>query len=269
MICNTHEKARKAVTDCMELSVFGDSGSTIVIEEFLQGQEVSIHALTDSKTIVPLESAMDHKAAFDNDKGPNTGGMGSISPAPAANPRTMKQTESQVLLQAIHGLLREGRQYQGVLYAGLMVTPLGPRLLEFNARFGDPETQPLMLRMKSDIVPFLAATARGDLAGLDAGPSWDPRPAACVVAVADDYPGAYNKGQHISGLDQVPESDELMVFHAGTQRRPDGQFYTNGGRVFGVTALGSTVQTAVKRCYEVLGTLSFQGMRYRKDIGRR
>jgi phosphoribosylamine--glycine ligase len=269
LICDTFEAARKAVSDCLEGRVFGEAGSAVVIEEFLQGEEVSMLALTDGQTIVPLESARDHKQAFDGDKGPNTGGMGAVSPAPAANPRTVKQVESQVMVQAIHALAQEGRPYQGVLYAGLMITPLGPRLLEFNCRFGDPETQPLMLRLKSDLLPFLEAAARGTLGTLSCGPDWDPRPAACVVAVADDYPRSYQKGQRIHGLDDIVEDQELVVFHSGTERRLDGAVHTNGGRVLSVTAIGKTLRTALDRCYETLGRIRFQGMRCRQDIGKR
>ena len=269
MICENHDEARNAVSACLDKGSFGDSGATIVIEEFLTGQEVSILALSDGSTIVPLESAKDHKARFEGDKGPNTGGMGAISPAPAANPRTLKQTESQVLVQGIHALGQEGRRYKGILYAGIMVTPLGPRLLEFNCRFGDPETQPLMMRMKSDLVPFLVASARGDLGQLRAGPDWDPRPAACVVAVADGYPGPYEKGQRIEGIYEFEGNDDVMIFHAGTERRVDGNCYTAGGRVFAVTALGKTTRDALSVCYDVLGRVGFPGMGYRKDIGKR
>lgn len=269
MICHNHEEARQAVAACLDEGNFGDSGQTIVIEEFLTGQEVSVLALSDGSTIVPLESAKDHKARFEGDKGPNTGGMGAISPAPAANPRTLKQTESQILVQGIHALGQEGRRYKGILYAGIMVTALGPRLLEFNARFGDPETQPLMMRLRSDLVPYLMASARGDLAQMRSGPQWDPRPAACVVAVADGYPGSYEKGQKIDGIYEFEGREDLMIFHAGTERRVDGHCYTAGGRVFAVTAMGNTQKDALSLCYDVLGKVRFPGMGYRKDIGKR
>ncbi|MAE77289.1 MAG: phosphoribosylamine--glycine ligase [Planctomycetes bacterium] len=268
MICEDYDEARKAVADCLEGGAFGGAGETVVIEEFLQGDEVSMLALTDGRTIVPLESARDHKAAFDGNLGPNTGGMGAISPAPAANPRTLKQVESQILVQAVHGLVQEGRQYQGVLYAGLMVTPLGPRVLEYNCRFGDPETQPLVMRMKSDLVPLLDATARGQLMDLSSGPEWDSRPSACVVAVADDYPKEYRKGHRITGLEDCGQDDDLVVFHSGTERRPDGIFYSAGGRVLSVTAVGKTVKAAVERCYEALDIIQFSGIRFRTDIGK-
>ncbi len=268
-ICADYEEARKAVTECLDGNAFGVAGHRVVIEEFLEGKEISILAFTDGRTLMPLESAKDHKARFEKNKGPNTGGMGAISPAPAANPRTLKQAESQILVQSIHALAQEGRPYNGVLYAGLMVTSFGSRLLEFNARFGDPETQPLMLRMESDIVPFLQACAAGELDQLEAGPAWDPRPAACVVAVSEGYPGPYKKGVLIKGLEDLEESDEFMVFHSGTERRLDGHYYTSGGRVLCVTAKAKTMNDALARCYKALESIEFQGMGFRTDIGAR
>lgn len=269
MICKDYESARAAVAGCLESGSFGDAGAQIVIEEFLEGEEVSMLAICDGRTIVPLESAKDHKRSLEGDKGPNTGGMGAISPAPAANPRTVKHVESQVLIQAMHAMVQEGRPYRGVLYAGLMVTPLGPRVLEFNARFGDPEAQPLLMRFESDLVPFLVAAAKGELENLTEGPVWDARPAACVVAVSGGYPGEYKTGHVIEGLDDVEEDDDLVVFHSGTARRPDGSIVTAGGRVLSVTARAKTVRGALDRCYGALEKISFSGMRYRTDIGRR
>jgi len=267
-ICEGFDDARQAVASCLEGGKFGVAGTEIVIEEFLEGNEISMLAFTDGQTIIPLETARDHKAAYDDDEGPNTGGMGAVSPAPAANPRTIKQVETQVLVQTIHGMAREGRPFEGVLYAGLMITPLGPRLLEFNCRFGDPETQPLLMRMKSDLFPVLDAAARNDLGGLASGPEWDSRAAACVVAVADDYPKEYRKGQRIFGLDELDGEEDLVVFHSGTERRVDGAFYTAGGRVLSVTALGKTTRDATGRCYAALERLRFDGMRFRTDIGK-
>ncbi len=268
-ICSSLDEARRAVSDMMDANLFGEAGHKVVFEQFLQGEECSILALTDGDTIVPLESAMDHKALLEGDQGPNTGGMGAISPAPAANPRTIKQVESHVLVQTIHAMAQEGRKYCGVLYAGLMVTPLGPRVLEFNARFGDPETQVLMIRMKSDLLPFLIASSKGDLSALKAGPVWDQRPAATVVAVSGGYPGPYEKGKPIEGLDSLREEEDLVVFHSGTVRDPEGVFRTNGGRVLSVTALGSNMDQALARCYAALDKIHFEGMSFRKDIGRR
>lgn len=269
MICEDYASARAAVAGCLESGSFGTAGEQIVIEEFLEGEEVSMLALCDGRTIVPLESAKDHKRSLEGDKGPNTGGMGAISPAPAANPRTVKHVESQVLVQTIHAMVQERRPYRGILYAGLMVTSLGPRVLEFNARFGDPEAQPLLMRLESDLVPFLVAAADGKLDTLESGPAWDPRPAACVVAVSGGYPGEYTTGHVIRGLDEVEESDELVVFHSGTKLRPDGSVVTAGGRVLSVTAKAKTLRLALDRCYAALDKISFSGMRIRTDIGKR
>ncbi|HHI80398.1 MAG TPA: phosphoribosylamine--glycine ligase [Planctomycetes bacterium] len=268
-ICSSLDEARRAVSDMMDTNMYGEAGHKVVFEQFLEGEECSMLAFTDGDTIVPLESAMDHKARFEEDKGPNTGGMGAISPAPAANPRTIKQVESHVLVQTIHGMAQEGRKYRGVLYAGLMVTPLGPRVLEFNARFGDPETQVLMVRMKSDLLPFLIASAKGKLAELGAGPEWDPRPAATVVAVSGGYPGPYEKGKRIEGLESLEGETDLKIFHSGTVRDPEGGLWTSGGRVLSVTALGSNMDQALSRCYAALDKIHFEGMGYRTDIGRR
>lgn len=269
VICDDYDSARKAVASCLESGTFGTAGLKIVIEEFLEGEEVSMLALCDGRTIVPLESAKDHKRSLEGDKGPNTGGMGAISPAPAANPRTVKHVESQVLVQTIHAMVQESRPFRGILYAGIMVTPLGPRVLEFNARFGDPEAQPLLLRFESDIVPYFLAAAEGQLDRLAGGPTWDPRPAACVVAVSEGYPDAYTTGFPIYGLDSVEEDDDLVVFHSGTARKPDGTILTAGGRVLSVTAKAKTLRMALDRCYGALEKISFQGMRYRRDIGQR
>ncbi len=268
-ICKSKAEARKAVSDCLEGASFGEAGRTVVLEQFLEGEELSMLALTDGQTIVPLETAKDHKAAFEGDKGPNTGGMGAVSPAPAANARTLKQVESQVLVQGIHALGMEGAPYQGVLYAGLMVTPLGPRVLEFNCRFGDPEAQVLLFRLESDLLPYLVAAAENRLESMNEGVSWDPRPAATVVAVADDYPGNYRKGQRIHGLELCPEEEDFVIFHSGTRRGPEGNLFTNGGRVFAVTAKAATMDAALGRCYEALEKVRFPGMRFRRDIGKR
>ncbi len=268
-ICEGLEEARRAVAACLEGGAFGEAGRTVVLEQFLEGEEMSMMAITDGQTIVPLESAKDHKAAYDGGRGPNTGGMGAVSPAPAANPRTLKQVESQVFVQAIHGMAMEGAPYRGLLYAGLMVTPLGPRVLEFNCRFGDPEAQVLLFRLESDLLPYLLAAAENRLESLNCGVSWDPRPAATVVAVADDYPKSYRKGQLITGLDRCPEEEDFIVFHNGTRRGPEGRFFTNGGRVLSVTAKGRTLEAALERCYAALENVRFPGMRFRRDIGKR
>ncbi len=267
VVARSLEESLRLVRQIMEEGLFGEAGKAVVIEEFLEGPELSILAITDGQTIMPLEPAQDHKKAFEGDEGPNTGGMGAVSPVPIANQRTRRQVESQVLIQAVHALNREDRPYSGVLYAGLMITTAGPRLLEFNCRFGDPEAQPLMLRLKSDLVPILHATARGRLEEVDP-PEWDPRHAICIVACSEGYPGSYEKGFPIEGLGNVEEGEDLAVFHAGTSRDQEGQVVTAGGRVLGVTALGETLEAARKKALDALEKIRFQGMWFRKDIGK-
>ncbi len=257
--------ARKAVREMMELHRFGDAGASVVLEETLAGPELSLIALTDGRTIVPLEPARDHKAVNDNDQGPNTGGMGAFSPVANVGMRTLRQIEQQVLLPAVHGMNLAGRPFRGFLYAGLMLTSGGPRVLEFNARLGDPETQPLLMRLKSDLVPYLLHTLDGKLDALEA-PEWDPRPAVCVMAVSAGYPGDYVKGVPIHGVSGVTSGPDLQVFHSATTRRAGGDLVTSGGRVLSVTALGDTVAAARARAYAALAKIEFQGMHYRRDI---
>lgn len=260
------DEARAAVLDCLEKNRFGKAGATVVLEEFLEGPELSVITLTDGQTIMPLEPARDHKAVFDGDKGPNTGGMGAITPV-AVLPRTLSQVENQIVFPTIHALNREGRRYQGFLYAGLMLTAQGPRVLEFNCRLGDPETQPLLLRLQSDLLPLLLATVDGKLDQQQA-PVWEPRTAVCVVACSGGYPGEFKKGVPIYGLDRVQQGPELQVFHSGTLRR-GGDVSTAGGRVLSVTALGADAHEARQRAYAALQQIEFVGMHYRKDIGAR
>jgi phosphoribosylamine--glycine ligase len=263
IVCKDNEEARKAVTHCLE-QVQGGGDGAIVFEEFLEGPEVSLITLTDGETIVPLEPARDHKPVGEGDTGPNTGGMGVVTPI-TLMPRVSQQMETQIVLPTIHAMNREKRRFSGFLYAGLMLTQQGPRVIEFNCRLGDPETQPLLLRMKSDIVPLLMATAEGKLNTVDA-PEWDPRVAVCVVACSGGYPGSYKKGVPIFGLDRIDTGPDLQVFHAGT-RLAGRDLVTNGGRVFAVTALGADINTARQRAYDALEKVEFEGMHYRKDIG--
>lgn len=265
-VCKNNTEAKAAAAECLEKRRFGEAGGTVVFEEFLTGREVSLITLTDGETIVPLEPAEDHKAVFDGDKGPNTGGMGVVTPVPLM-PRMAAQIESQIVFPTVHALNREGRRYRGFLYAGLMLTTQGPRVLEYNCRLGDPETQPLLLRLRSDLVPLLLATADGKLAEQDA-PVWDPRVAVCVVACSGGYPGEFKKGLPIFGLDRVVCGDDLQVFHAGTTKK-GGDLVTAGGRVLAVTALGADVTAARARAYEALARIEFEGMHYRRDIGQR
>jgi phosphoribosylamine--glycine ligase len=266
-VCKNNEEARLAVAECLEKRRFGEAGSRVVFEEFLEGHEVSLITLTDGRTIVPLEPARDHKAVFDGDKGPNTGGMGVVTPVPIL-PRLFTQIESQIVFPTVHAMNRENRRYQGFLYAGLMMTPQGPRVLEYNCRLGDPETQPLLMRLQSDLLPLLLATAEGKLESQEA-PVWDKRTAVCVVACSAGYPGDIKKGVPIFGLDRVATGPDLQVFHAGTSQRLGGDLLTAGGRVLAVTALGADAAAARARAYEALKQVEFAGMHYRSDIGAR
>jgi phosphoribosylamine---glycine ligase len=264
-ICMDNESAKKAVDEIMEQKAFGDAGSKIVIEEFLVGEELSLLAFTDGKTVLPLDSAQDHKQAYDGDKGPNTGGMGAFSPAPIFTPELKGQVMNEVMLPVVRGMEADGIVYKGLLYAGLMLTESGPKVLEFNARFGDPEAQPLLMRMKNDIVPIFQACVDGTLAKhtLD----WDSKTAVCVVMAAKGYPGSYGKGMEINGLKEAEEAG-AVVFHAGT--RPNGdKVETSGGRVLGVTALGDTMDDALSCSYSAVEKITWDGIHYRKDIGRR
>lgn len=264
-VCKNSQEAKLAVSECLEQRRFGAAGDSVVLEECLVGPEVSLITLTDGNTIIPLEPARDHKRVGEGDKGPNTGGMGVLTPVPVM-PRMAAQIESQIVFPTVHALNREGRRYRGFLYSGLMLTTQGPRLLEYNCRLGDPETQPLLMRMTSDLVPYLHATAEGRLDRLEA-PTWDPRVALCIVACSGGYPGDFQKGFPITGLDRVACGDDLQVFHAGTSRKPGGDVLTSGGRVLAVTALGKDLEQARERVLGALAKIEFAGMHYRKDIG--
>jgi len=266
LICATVTEAENAINEIMRWRTFGEAGDRLVIEEFLDGEEVSFMALTDGETVLPLASSQDHKRAFDGDTGPNTGGMGAYSPAPVLTPALHDRIMREIMEPVVAALAERKIVYTGVLYAGLMITADGPKVLEFNCRFGDPECQALLLRFTGDLAAVMDATARGRLAGtrLD----WDPRPAVCVVLAAEGYPGNYERGKVITGLDAVREWRDGMVCHAGTQRR-DGQVVTNGGRVLGVTALGRDVTAAVAEAYRAVDRIHWDGMHCRRDIGRR
>jgi len=272
IVAKTKQEAIDAVKLIMEKMEFGSAGEKVVIEERLVGEEASIIAFTDGKSIVPLASSQDHKRVFDNDEGPNTGGMGAYSPAPVVTDRLMEQIDVEVLRPFVAGLRQEGIEYKGVLYAGIMVTKQGPKVLEFNARFGDPETQPILMRMKSDIVPIFEAVIDGKLD--DREIEWDERAAVCVVLTAGGYPGKYEKGVPIRGIEKIDQLDGVVVFHAGTgcvssacNAGPD--IVTAGGRVLGVTALGDSIKFAIDKAYRAVDLIHFQGMHYRKDIGKK
>lgn len=263
-VCADKAGALDAIQRIMRKNEFGEAGKRIVIEERLDGQEVSILALTDGSTIVPLETAQDHKAAYDDDKGPNTGGMGAYSPAPLITPQSMDQIIAQILVPTVHAMKKRGRPFKGILYAGLMMTNQGPKVLEFNVRFGDPEAQPLLMRLKSDLARALLAVADGKLAELPPL-EWDPRPAVCVVMAANGYPEAYDKGLPIRGLEEAARLANLKVFHAGTAVH-GGQVVTNGGRVLGVTALGENIAQAKLRAYQGVKCIRWDGAWCRHDI---
>ncbi len=260
-------EARTVVGDMMSDKKFGSAGAKTVMEEFLDGEEVSFLVFSDGARVVPMVSVQDHKRALDGDEGPNTGGMGTVSPATNLSLDAHKQIMQEIVLPTIAGLAAEGRRYQGVLYTGLMITESGPKVLEFNARFGDPETQVIMARMRSDIVPILQQVAAGQLKQTKI--EWAKEPAVCVVLASKGYPDDSPEiGKVVHGLDALHDDTDVVVYHAATAQK-DGQVVTVGGRVLGVTALGANLDAAVARAYEVVGKLSFDGMFYRKDIGQR
>ena len=266
IIAQTCREAIAAVRDMLSGNAFGKAGSRVVIEEFLSGEEASFLVITDGKNIIPLASAQDHKAVFDNDQGPNTGGMGAYSPAPVVTPDIHEKAMQQVIRPTVDGMAAEGRPYRGVLYAGLMIKDGQIKTLEFNSRFGDPECQPLLMRMKSDIVPVLAAVANGDLAGIDL--EWHDKAAVCVVMASEGYPGDYRKGDIIAGLNDAAQINDVYVFHAGTAHK-DGNCVTSGGRVLGVTALGGSVQDSIATAYRAVDRISWKGVQFRTDIGKK
>jgi len=267
IVCSTMEQALAAVELIMVREAFGLAGRRVVIEKRLEGQELSVLALVSSRTIVTLAPTQDHKAAFDNDQGPNTGGMGAYCPAPLGTVELLREIESTILVPTVHAMKRARRSFRGVLYAGIMVTNQGPRVLEFNVRLGDPETQPLLMRLKTDLVDLIEAALEERL---DQFPEdrleWDPRPAACVVMASEGYPGTYQRGRSISGLDEAATLRDVKVFHAGT-KRVEGRVFTDGGRVLGVSALGETIRGAKERAMRAIERIEFPGAFYRRDIG--
>jgi phosphoribosylamine--glycine ligase len=246
------------------LKEFGEAGNQLVIEERLSGQEASVLAITDGRTILTLPPVQDHKRAFDGDTGPNTGGMGAYCPAPVVTDEIMRFVEQHVLVPTVHAMKRARRPFQGVLYAGLMLTNQGPKVLEYNARFGDPECQVLVMRLASDLLELLKAAADGRLEELEP-PQWDPRPAVSVVMASEGYPGSYERGLPIRGLNEAARVPEVKVFHAGTAT-VDSQVVTNGGRVLSVTALGSTIPAAKLQAYTAVKCIRWKGAWCRKDI---
>ena len=266
-VCQNRDEAQDFLADCSDRRVFGEAGDKVVIEEALKGQEASILVVTDGQTLAVLETARDYKRARDGDQGPNTGGMGAVSPAPGLDPATMKKVEQKILIPAIHAMNRKGHPMKGVLYAGLMLTTSGPRVLEFNVRFGDPETQPLMMRLKTDLLRLVEATVDGTLDQVEI--EWDERPALGVVVASAGYPGTHDTGKPIRGISETspPADSDCVVFHGATARRM-GKVLTSGGRVLTVTALGKDIAAARKRAYEEVAKIDFDGAYYRSDIGK-
>jgi phosphoribosylamine--glycine ligase len=264
IICATLEEADQAIDDMILEKQFGDAGATVVVEECLTGEEASFIAFTDGKTVLPLPESQDHKRALDNDEGLNTGGMGAYSPAPVLDHLLRTKAMNEVMIPAVQGMAKEGTPFKGVLYAGLMVDKDRIKVLEFNTRLGDPEAQPILMRLKNDIVPLLEACCNGTLHQHTI--QTDPRAAVCVVVASGGYPGTYEKGHAIQGLEAAARVTDTMVFHAGTAMDGD-KVVTSGGRVLGVTSLGDTVQQAIDTAYEACAKISFSGHFYRKDIG--
>lgn len=264
-VCKKKEEAMNAINDIMLKRVFGSAGDKVIIEDCLEGEEASFLVFTDGEVVIPMDSSQDHKRVYDNDEGPNTGGMGAYSPAPVVNKEVFDKVMNKIINPIIKGMSNEGIPFKGVLYAGLMIKDNEPYVLEFNTRFGDPEAQPLLVRIKNDIMPVLMGCVDGKLGNEYL--LWDERPAVCVVIASGGYPGEYKKGFEIKGLDEI-DDENIYVFHAGT-KMVDNKIYTDGGRVLGVTALGDNIINAIENAYRGVSKISFEGMHYRKDIGKK
>ncbi len=264
IIAENKEQAENAIKQMMIEKVFGQAGSQVVIEEFLSGPEVSILTFTDGNTIVPMVSSQDHKRAYDGDRGPNTGGMGTFSPSRVYTPEIAREVERIILKPTIEAMRQEGCPFKGVLYFGLMLTDKGVKVLEYNARFGDPETQVVLPRLKTDLMDIFMAIIDGQLDSIDI--QWEDNAAVCVILASGGYPLSYNKGYEISGIEEVTANPDILVFHAGTKKK-NGKFYTNGGRVLGVTAIAEDLETAIYKVYRQVERIHFEDMYYRKDIG--
>lgn len=265
IVCRRRADALEAIDRIARQHEFGTAGDQIVIEERLDGQEASLLAITDGRTIVTLSPAQDHKPAHDGDTGPNTGGMGAYCPAPQVTEAMLSAIEADVLVPTVHALKRARKPFKGVLYAGLMLTHQGPKVLEYNVRFGDPECQPLLMRLKTDLVDLMEATVDGKLDEIEPL-QWDPRPAVCVVMASEGYPGSYEKGHVIRGLAEADAREDVKVFHAGTKLNADGEVVTDGGRVLGVTALGNSISAAKLNAYTAVRDIRWTGAWCRKDI---
>jgi phosphoribosylamine--glycine ligase len=266
VVCATKEEGLAAIDAIMDKKIFKDAGNKVIIEECLEGEEASIIAVTDGEDAVPLSSAQDHKRIYDGDKGPNTGGMGAYSPAPVVSDDALGGIMKDVIDPTIDAMLKEGIQYKGVLYAGLMLTKSGPKVLEFNCRFGDPETQAVLPRLKDDLVDLIDASIDDEIDLLSL--QWDTRPCVSVVVASGGYPGEYKTGFEIEGLEGLKRLKDVHVFHAGTKKTGD-RIVTSGGRVLNVTALGSDIKDAIDKCYNAVNLIEFEGMHFRRDIGYR
>ena len=264
IVCGTQSEALEAIERIARSREFGDAGDKFIIEDRLVGQEASILAITDGKTILTLPPAQDHKRAGDNDTGLNTGGMGAYCPTPAIDDGMLRWVEENVLVPTVHMMKRTRSPFRGILYAGLMLTGQGPRVLEYNVRFGDPECQPMLMRLQSDLVDVIEATIDGTLGQIESL-QWDPRPSVCVVMASEGYPGSYDKGHVIRGLDEAAKLEDVKVFHAGTRMDGDN-VVTNGGRVLGVTAVGETIAGAKLQAYRAVKCIRWEGAWCRKDI---
>jgi len=264
-VCQNYDEAVDALRIIMKEKVFGSAGDKVVIEECLKGQEVSYLVFTDGKSIVPMVTSKDHKRLLDNDEGPNTGGMGTFSPNPAVTPELEQEILETVIKPTIKGLKSEGIIYKGILYAGLMIVNGKPYVLEFNCRFGDPETQVILPRIETDIIDIFMAISEQRLSKVNV--KWSDKASLCVILASEGYPGKYRKGLSIKGLEMVKGLKDVIVFHAGTKFNEEGAIVTSGGRVLGVTALGNDLQEARQKAYSAVGLINFEGMQYRKDIG--
>jgi phosphoribosylamine--glycine ligase len=274
IVAKTTDEARQAVTSIMQEKVFGDAGRRVIIEDYLCGEEASIIVLTDSREVITLACSQDHKRVFDGDKGSNTGGMGAYSPAPVVTEGLFRKILDNIIYRIIYGLTKEGIGYNGVLYAGIMLTEEGPKVLEFNVRFGDPETQAILPRLKSDLLEVMLATSEGKLNCVQktGGLNWDARTCVCVVCASGGYPGEYEKGKEILGLEEAEKMQGVVIFHAGTKLlMANGKSHsvTNAGRVLGVTGLGNNIKEAIDTTYRAVDKIHFDGMHYRRDIGQK
>lgn len=266
ILCQTEDEAILAAHDMLDKELFGKAGKRILIEEFLKGEEGSFIVISDGTNVIPMATSQDHKAAFNGNKGPNTGGMGAYSPATLLEGEMKIKIMNKIIIPTINGMKAEGRPYKGVLYAGLMIVDNEPFVLEYNVRFGDPETQPILSRMKSDIMPLLLGSAKGDISNLNI--KWRDDTAILVVMASAGYPGKYIKGKRISGLNNFDDDENIVVFHAGTKIK-NGTFITSGGRVLGVTALAANLSTAREKVYQAVKGINFEDAHYRTDIGEK